>query len=107
MCWPIGSLVDLGYPRTFFGNSRGRIIGPQLEKICLRGAGEQQRGRPACAFTQSDQLLCYSLIGKYYKYRLATSEISIYYQVSVAEQAGLNFTLSETPKTGSLASRPN
>ena len=42
MCWPIGSLVDLGYPRTFFGNSRGGIIGPQLEKICLRGLGNNK-----------------------------------------------------------------
>ena len=32
--------------------------------------------------------------------RLATSKISIFYLVSVAEQAGLNISLSETPKTG-------
>ena len=37
--------------------------------------------------------------------RLHTSEISIFYLVSIAEQAGLNFTLSETPKTGFLATR--
>ena len=29
---------------------------------------EQQRRRPACASTQSDQRLCYSLIGKYHIY---------------------------------------
>ena len=34
--------------------------------------------------------------------KLATSEIS----VSVAEQAGLNLTLSETGKTGFVAKRP-
>ena len=31
--------------------------------------------------------------------RLATSQLSIFYPVSVAEQAGLNFTLTETPNT--------
>ena len=35
--------------------------------------------------------------------KLATSEISIFYLVSVAEQAGLSLTLSEIPKTGFLA----
>ena len=34
----------------------------------------------------------------------ATSEISFLELVPVAEQAGLNFTLSETPKTGLVAS---
>ena len=38
--------------------------------------------------------------------KLATSEISFFYLVSVAEQAGLNLTLSETPKTGFVATRP-
>ena len=36
----------------------------------------------------------------------ATSEISIFYLVSVAVQAGLNLTLSIALKTGFLASRP-
>ena len=30
------------------------------------GVCEQQRRRPACASAQSDQRLCYSLIGKYH-----------------------------------------
>ena len=34
--------------------------------------------------------------------RLAANEISIFLLVSVAEQAGLSFALSETPKTGFL-----
>ena len=38
--------------------------------------------------------------------KLASSEISIFYLVSVAEQAGLKRTLSETSKTGFVASRP-
>ena len=37
---------------------------------------------------------------------LATSEISIFYLVSVAEETGLSLTLSETPKTGFVATRP-
>ena len=38
--------------------------------------------------------------------KLATSEISIFYLVSVAEQAGLNLTLSVNRKTGFVATRP-
>ena len=36
----------------------------------------------------------------------ATSEMSTFKLAYVAEQAGLNLTLSETPKTGFLATRP-
>ena len=32
----------------------------------VSGVYEQQRCRPACAYLQSDQHLCYSLIGKYH-----------------------------------------
>ena len=39
--------------------------------------------------------------------RLATSGISILWLVSIAEQAALNLTLSETLKTGILTSLPN
>ena len=42
-------------------------------------------------------LLCYSFIGKCHKAKFQF----------VAEQAGLNITLSETKKTGFFASRPN
>ena len=35
--------------------------------------------------------------------RLATGEISIFFRVSVAQQAGLKLALSDTPKTGFLA----
>ena len=38
--------------------------------------------------------------------RLATSEISLFKLVSVAEQTGLKLTLSETLKTGFLVMRP-
>ena len=38
--------------------------------------------------------------------RLTTSEISTFKLVSVAEQAGLNLTLSDTLKTGLVVTRP-
>ena len=38
--------------------------------------------------------------------KLATSEIWIFQLVSVAEQAGLNLNVSESPKTGFLTSFP-
>ena len=38
--------------------------------------------------------------------KLATSEISIFFLVSVAGKTGLIFALSETQKTGFVATRP-
>ena len=38
--------------------------------------------------------------------KLATAEISIFQLVSVAKETGLKLALSETPKTGFLATRP-
>ena len=74
------------------------------EKTCLR-VFANNTGRLACAFAQSDQRLCYFLFESI-RPKLASSEISIFYLVSVVEQAGLKLTLSETPKTGFVASRP-
>ena len=39
--------------------------------------------------------------------KVAINEISAFVLVSVAEQAGLNLTLSKIPKTGFLVLRPN
>ena len=39
--------------------------------------------------------------------RLATSEILVFYRVSVTEEADLNLTFVEPPKTGFLPSGPN
>ena len=39
--------------------------------------------------------------------KLATSILSIFYDVSATEQAGLGIDISETWKTGFLASQPN
>ena len=75
------------------------------------GVCEQQTRWPACASAQSDQPFCYSLIGSKYHMisRLAstTCKHSVLFsiRVSVAEETGLSPTLSETPKTGFVASR--
>ena len=63
---------------------------------------EQQRHSSAGASTQSDQHLCCldSIIPI-----LAESEISILYLVSVAEQAGLSLTWTQTQKTGFVVMR--
>ena len=70
----------------------------------VSGVCEQQRGRPALASMQSDQGVCYSLNERIIS-GLATSTISFFYIFSVAEQAGLNLTLSKNPETGFLISR--
>ena len=71
------------------------IYGLRRKKTGRRGlANNKGSGQP-----QSDQRLYYSLIGNIIS-RLATFGISIFYPVSVTEQAGFNFTLSETPKAG-------
>ena len=69
------------------------------------GVCKQQRRRPACTSMQSDQCLCCSIFGNVYV-KIATSEISIFYLVSVAEETGLGHALSETPKTGFVEGRP-
>ena len=62
---------------------------------------------PACASAQSDQRLCYSqidIVTNSIVSKLAPSEISLFYLVSVAEGAGFGMILSETLKTGFVAS---
>ena len=54
---------------------------------------------------QSDQRLCYSLIGKFH-IKTCYKQISIISLVSVAEETGLSLSSSETPKTGFITSRP-
>ena len=68
------------------------------------GVCEQQRRRPACASAQSDQRLRYSLFEKKRIIsKLATSEISLSWLASVAEETALSLALSETLRTGFLA----
>ena len=75
---------------------------PRFEKTCLRwfanNIGADQPAHPRSLISAFVIRFLESIIS-----RLATSEIVL---VSVAEQAGLNITSSETPKTGFLAARP-
>ena len=78
------------------------LIGPHREKTCLRGfannTGADQPAHPRSLISAFVIRFLESIICK-----LSTSEISIFELVSAAEQAGLNLILSETPKTGFLA----
>ena len=60
------------------------------------GVFEQQRHRSDCASAQADHRLCYSLY-------LTCFKQNSYF---LAEETGLSLALSETPKTGFVASRP-
>ena len=78
-----------------------------MRKNLSSGVCEKPRRRPACASAQSDQRLCFSLFAFFsIIYKLASCDFSTFYLVSVAEQAGLNLALSETLKTGFLATGP-
>ena len=85
--------------------SRNVLNGPRREKTCLRGfankKGADQPAHPRSLISAFVIRLLQSVI-----YRLATSEISIRYLISVAEETCLKLALSETPKTGFLAMRP-
>ena len=69
-------------------------------KVC-----EQQRRRTACISLHTVQHLFFHLLENIIS-KLATREISLFYLVYVAEQAGLGMTWSEATKTGFLASKP-
>ena len=82
------------------------LYGLRREKTCVRefanNKGADQPAPPLCSLISALVIpFLESTISK-----LATSEISIFYIVPVAEQAGLNLTLSKTPKTGFVATRP-
>ena len=82
------------------------LVGSRREKTCLRGfannTGADQPAHPrslisAFVIRFLESIICY----------LTTGEISIFYLVSVAEETSLKLALSDTPKTGFLATRPN
>ena len=58
---------------------------------------KQQRCRPACVSAQSDQHHCCLLLDSIILTLAISKKIK-----TLAEQAGLSLTLSETPKTGFL-----
>ena len=74
---------------------------PRCEKTCLRrpkfanNKGADQPAHPRSLISAFVIRLLESTIS-----RLDTSEISIFQLVSAAEETGLSFALSETPKTG-------
>ena len=80
------------------------LYGPRGEKTCLQGfannTGADQPAHPRSLISAFVIHFLESFIS-----RLATSEISIFELVSVAEQVGLNLTLSKTPETGFVAAR--
>ena len=73
--------------------------GPRREKTCLRwianNKGADQPAHPRSLISAYVICLLESIIPK-----LATSEISIFKPVTVADETGLKLTLPETPKTG-------
>ena len=81
------------------------IYGPRREKTCLRGVanntGAYQPTHPRSLISAFVICILKSIISK-----LATSEFSVFWLVSVAEETGLTLALSETPKTDFLASWP-
>ena len=86
------------------------MIGPRREKTCLlRVANNKGADQPA----HMRSLISGSLISAFVIRlvvriisRLASSEMSTFWLVSVAVEIGLSLALSETPKTGLLAARP-
>ena len=85
--------------------SGGIIYGPRCEKTCLRGfannTGADQPAHPRSLISAFVIRFLERTI-----FNLATGKISIFYLVSVAEETGLKLTLTETPKTGFLATWP-
>ena len=79
--------------------------GPFHDKSCLWGfASNKGADQPAHARRLISAFvirLLESMISLF-----ASSEISIFYLVSVAKETGLSLALSETPKTGFLWTRP-
>ena len=70
--------------------------------VCKKITGADQPVHPCSLISTFVNRFCLeSIISK-----LATGEISIFQIVSVAEETFLKLALSETPKTGFLATRP-
>ena len=82
------------------------IIGPRREKTCLR---EFAKNKSADQAAHARSLIS-AFVFRFFEsiiFKLATCEFSTFFLVSVVEQAGLNLALSEIPKIGFLATRPN
>ena len=81
------------------------IFGPQQKKTYLRGfANNTSADQPV-----HPRSLISAFVIRFLKstiFDLESGKISIFLLVSVAEETGLKLALSETPKTGFLATRP-
>ena len=84
----------------FFNYKKNDITWAWPPENLSLGVCKQQRRRPACVSAQSDQHLCYSLIGKYF---LDLLQAKFQFLVFVAEETGLSLALLETCKTDFLA----
>ena len=95
-------VIMLNWPLNVQAN---KPFGPRREKTCLRwfanNKGADQPAHPRSLISTFVFRVLESIL-----FKRATSEISTFYLVSVTEENGLNLTLSETPKTGFLATRP-
>ena len=94
------------YPSTFVHILRKRKSNrPRREKTCLRGVanytGADQPAYPRSLVRAFVIRFLESTICK-----LASGEILTFQLVSVVEETGLKLAMSETPKTGFVASRP-
>ena len=78
--------------------------GPRREKTCLRGFANNKGADQPAHLRRLVSAFVIRFIESTIS-RLATSEISIFWLVSVAEETGLNLAFSETPKTGFVARR--
>ena len=71
--WTMALVYFILYTNIFYKESEKKnellqhTMGPVATKPVF-GVCKQQRHRPACACVQSDQHLCYSLIGNYHRY---------------------------------------
>ena len=77
-------------------NTRKPVVG-----VCKKNKGTDQHAQLPSQISAFIIRLLESVIS-----RLATSELSIFLLVSVAEKTGLRIALSETPKTGFVALLP-
>ena len=93
------------YPAKHNHHQATGSYGPRREKTCLRGfannTGADQPAHPRSLISAFVIRFVESIICK-----LGTGEISIFWLVPVAEETGLKFALSETPKTGLVTTRP-
>ena len=81
------------------------IIGPGHEKNCLRWfANNKGADQPAYPRSLVSPFVIRYLEGIVAK--LAQCKIPLFSLLSVAEETGLSLALSETPKTGFVATRP-